>query len=72
MSPFNAWVLIKGLETIDLRVRRMGESCLVVARTLEEWQRAGRGIRRVVHPFLESHPSTTSPCARWTAAAARS
>ncbi len=56
LSPFNAWVMTKGLETLDLRVRRMAESCLIVARTLEEWQQSGRGIRRVVHPFLESHP----------------
>ena len=34
----------------------MADSTLTVARTLEEWQHAGRGIRRVVHPFLESHP----------------
>jgi O-succinylhomoserine sulfhydrylase len=34
----------------------MADSTLTVARTLEEWQRAGRPIRRVVHPFLESHP----------------
>ena len=56
LSPFNAWVMTKGLETLDLRVRAMADSTLTVARTLEEWQHAGRGIRRVVHPFLESHP----------------
>jgi O-succinylhomoserine sulfhydrylase len=56
LSPFNAWVMTKGLETLDLRVRAMAESTLTVARALEEWQHAGRGIRRVVHPFLESHP----------------
>ena len=56
LSPFNAWLMTKGLETLDLRVRRMADSALVVARALEEWQHAGRGVRRVVHPFLESHP----------------
>jgi O-succinylhomoserine sulfhydrylase len=56
LSPFNAWVMTKGLETLDLRVRAMAGSTLTVARALEEWQHAGRGIRRVVHPFLESHP----------------
>ena len=56
LSPFNAWVMTKGLETLDLRVRRMADSALTVARTLEQWQHAGRGVLRVVHPFLESHP----------------
>jgi len=56
LSPFNAWLMTKGLETLDLRVRRMADSCLTVARTLEGWQHAGRGLTRVVHPFLESHP----------------
>ncbi|EWT04576.1 O-succinylhomoserine sulfhydrylase [Intrasporangium chromatireducens Q5-1] len=52
MSPFNAWVLVKGLETMSLRVERMGESALEVARFLEDHPR----VRRVVHPFLPSHP----------------
>lgn len=52
MSPFNAWVLVKGLETMSLRVRRMADSALELARFLEAHPR----VRRVVHPFLESHP----------------
>ena len=52
MSPFNAWVLVKGLETLSLRVERMADSALEVARFLE----AHPSVRRVVHPFLESHP----------------
>ena len=56
MSPFNAWVMTKGLETLDLRVRRMGESALTIGRTLEAWAGEGRGIARVLHPFLPSHP----------------
>jgi O-succinylhomoserine sulfhydrylase len=56
MSPFNAWVMTKGLETLDLRVRRMGESAITVARTLEEWADQGRGVDRVLHPWLPSHP----------------
>ncbi|WP_347353767.1 O-succinylhomoserine sulfhydrylase [Intrasporangium sp.] len=52
MSPFNAWVLVKGLETLSLRVHRMAEAALEVARFLEGHPR----VRRVVHPFLESHP----------------
>jgi O-succinylhomoserine sulfhydrylase len=52
MSPFNAWVLVKGLETMSLRVERMADNALEVARFLEGHPR----VRRVVHPFLESHP----------------
>jgi O-succinylhomoserine sulfhydrylase len=52
MSPFNAWVLVKGLETMSLRVERMAASALEVARFLESHPR----VSRVVHPFLESHP----------------
>lgn len=52
MSPFNAWVLVKGLETMSLRVERMAQSALAVAGFLEGHPR----VRRVVHPFLESHP----------------
>ena len=52
MSPFNAWVLVKGLETLSLRVERMAASALEVAHVLE----AHPSVKRVVHPFLESHP----------------
>jgi O-succinylhomoserine sulfhydrylase len=52
MSPFNAWVLVKGLETMSLRVERMAASALEVARFLE----AHPKVARVVHPFLPSHP----------------
>lgn len=52
MSAFNAWVLLKGLETLDLRVHRMAANAEHVAR----WLAAQRGVRRVVHPLLDSHP----------------
>lgn len=52
MSPFNAWVLLKGLETMDLRVRRMAESSLVLARALQRHPR----VTQVVHPWLPDHP----------------
>lgn len=52
MSPFNAWVLVKGLETLSLRVERMAASALDVAHLLQ----AHPSVKRVVHPFLESHP----------------
>ena len=52
MSPFNAWVLLKGLETLSLRVGQMAANALTLARHLE-----GReGIVKVVYPMLESHP----------------
>ncbi|WP_422388969.1 O-succinylhomoserine sulfhydrylase [Janibacter alittae] len=51
MSPFNAWVLLKGLETMDLRVRRMAESSLVLARELQAHAR----VTQVVHPWLPDH-----------------
>jgi len=52
MSPFNAWVLLKGLETLSLRVERMAASALEVARALE----AHPKISHVLYPWLESHP----------------
>jgi len=52
MSPFNAWVLLKGLETLSLRVQRMATSALELARALEGHPK----ISRVIYPWLESHP----------------
>ncbi|PTQ08511.1 O-succinylhomoserine sulfhydrylase [Sphingomonas oleivorans] len=50
LSAFNAWVVLKGLETLDLRIRRQSENALAVARFLE-----GR-VPRLLYPGLESHP----------------
>ena len=50
LSPFNAWVVLKGLETLDLRVRKQSENALKVGRFLE-----GR-VPRINHPGLPSHP----------------
>ena len=51
LSPFNAWVLLKGLETLELRVERMCANALDVATFLE-----GRsGVARVLYPGLTSH-----------------
>ena len=50
LSAFNAWVVLKGLETLDLRIRRQSENALKVARFLE-----GR-VAKVLYPGLESHP----------------
>lgn len=52
LSPFNAWVLLKGLETLELRVTRHVENAEKIARHL-----AGRSdVSRVLFPSLESHP----------------
>ncbi|MCC7047968.1 MAG: O-succinylhomoserine sulfhydrylase [Alphaproteobacteria bacterium] len=52
MSPFNAWNLLKGLETLPLRVEAMCRAALTVARFLE-----GRGgVKRTLYPQLASHP----------------
>jgi O-succinylhomoserine sulfhydrylase len=52
MSPFNAWVLVKGLETMSMRVRAMSASALKVASWMEEQP----GVSWVKYPHLESHP----------------
>jgi O-succinylhomoserine sulfhydrylase len=52
LSPFNAWVLTKGLETLRMRVRHATASAERVARSLEENPR----VDRVLYPWLESHP----------------
>ncbi|WP_438960448.1 O-succinylhomoserine sulfhydrylase [Nereida sp.] len=52
MSPFNAWTLLKGLETMDLRVRAQTQSALEIAKVLEGDAR----LERVIYPGLPSHP----------------
>lgn len=52
MSPFNAWLLSKSLETLAVRMDRHCESALKVARFLETQE----NVQRVMYPFLESHP----------------
>ena len=52
MSPFNAWVFLKGLETLNLRMQAHSASALELARWLEDQS----GVSRVIYPGLESHP----------------
>lgn len=52
LSPFNAWLLVKGLETLELRVTQQCDSALKIAAFLEGHGRV-RGVR---YPGLESHP----------------
>ena len=50
LSPFNAWVVMKGLETLELRAMRQSESALTVGRFLEA------RVPKMLHPGLPSHP----------------
>ena len=52
LSPFNAWVLLKGLETLDIRVERHCRNAVDVASYLE----THKSIEKVIYPGLESHP----------------
>jgi len=52
LSPFNAWVFLKGLETLSLRMRAHSESALVLARWLTEQP----AVEQVYYPGLEDHP----------------
>lgn len=52
LSPFNAWVLLKGLETIDLRVRAQAASAQNLAEALIGHEK----LASVIYPGLESHP----------------
>ncbi|QMU59694.1 MAG: O-succinylhomoserine sulfhydrylase [Boseongicola sp.] len=51
MSPFTAWLLVKGLETLDLRVRAQADGAMALAEALEHDDR----LSRVVYPGLKSH-----------------
>ena len=52
MSPFNAWVLSKSLETLAIRVEKHAENALEVAEFLETQE----NVTMVKYPFLKSHP----------------
>jgi len=52
MSPFNAFLFLRGLETLAVRMERAGKNAKRIAEYLEEHSK----IERVYYPFLESHP----------------
>ena len=52
ISPFNAWVCLKGLETLPIRMRAQSANALAIAR----WLEAHPAVERVHYPGLESHP----------------
>jgi len=55
LSPFNAWLILRGLATLPLRMQRHCQSALQVAQFLE----AHPKVSRVIYPGLESHPHHT-------------
>ena len=52
LSPFNAWVLLKGLETLELRVRRQTENCTKVANAIA----AHAKVKKTIYPGRPDHP----------------
>jgi O-succinylhomoserine sulfhydrylase len=52
LAPFNAWVLLKGMETLSLRVKAQSETSLALA----QWLEAHPQVARVYYPGLASHP----------------
>lgn len=52
MSPFNAWVFLKGLETLNIRMQAHCRNAQLVA----EWLSTRKGVKRVYYPGLPSHP----------------
>ena len=52
LSAFNAWVFLKGLETLELRMKQQSQNALALAQWLEKHP----GVERVYHPGLKSHP----------------
>jgi O-succinylhomoserine sulfhydrylase len=52
LSPFNAWIVLKGLETLDLRMRAQSALTLELA----NWLKAHPGVARVYYPALADHP----------------
>jgi O-succinylhomoserine sulfhydrylase len=52
LSPFNAWVVLKGLETLSIRMREQSHRALQLAQWLEQQPQ----VSRVYHPSLPSHP----------------
>tara|TARA_B100000953_G_C18010264_1_gene417789 strand:+ start:52 stop:1239 length:1188 start_codon:yes stop_codon:yes gene_type:complete len=52
MSPFNAWVFLKGLETLSIRMRAHCENAMQIA----EWLNTQKSVERVYFPGLNSHP----------------
>lgn len=52
LSPFNAWVVLKGLETLSIRMQAQGANALALA----QWLEAHPSVQRTFYPGLASHP----------------
>jgi O-succinylhomoserine sulfhydrylase len=52
LSPFNAWVMLKGMETLNLRVRQQAATAQALAETLQGHPK----LARVIYPGLKDHP----------------
>jgi cystathionine beta-lyase/cystathionine gamma-synthase len=50
IAPFNAWVVLKGLETLSLRAHKQSENAVEIGKFVET------RVPRILHPGLESHP----------------
>ena len=50
IAPFNAWVVLKGLETLSLRAHKQSENAVEIGKCVE------KRVPRILHPGLESHP----------------
>ncbi|TXT58403.1 MAG: L-methionine gamma-lyase [Promethearchaeota archaeon] len=53
LSPFNAWLILRGMRTLDLRMKKHSESALKIANFLEKHPK----VKEVIYPGLKSHPS---------------
>lgn len=54
LSPFNTWVMLKSLETLNMRVKQMSDSAHFIAQQLIDHKL----VERVYYPFLDSHPAS--------------
>ena len=52
LSPFNAWVVLKGMETLSIRMQAQSARALALA----QWLEAQPAVQKVYHPGLQSHP----------------
>lgn len=66
LSAFNAWVLLKGLETLQIRVEAQSARALAIA----QWLERHPAVERVLHPGLESHPQYELACRQQSAGGA--
>jgi O-succinylhomoserine sulfhydrylase len=64
IAPFNAWIVLKGLETLELRANKQSENALAVGRFIES------RVPRMLHPGLPSHPQHNLAMSQMSAAGA--